>query len=287
VLHDMHDLVLLRHVGAHDQRQLFFTRDVEEGSMPLTTEGSQRIADLAHHHGVSVEAVMTLLQALVHGGGTMAQFSHPEFGGSGQWMQGGMTMVGDMFNYALQAKVAHLCDALAGVLATPALFTLPTPHQPPSQGGREAVSLYVDHPGGSWWPAELGVPSSTGAQNQLRYAIFPATRRLAIDLNGQVTVYDTLEHHISGVGQQQGAGASFTFTSQYGLVPVTNLPIVRDSTLPPVAAPPAATAPVSDTGHAAEGDVFATLERLAALHQKGIVSDAEFTSKKAELLRRI
>jgi uncharacterized repeat protein (TIGR03803 family) len=27
-----------------------------------------------------------------------AQFSHPEFGGSGQWMRGGMIMVSDMFN---------------------------------------------------------------------------------------------------------------------------------------------------------------------------------------------
>jgi hypothetical protein len=41
---------------------------------------------------------MTLLQALVNSNGTMAQFSHWELGGGGQWMRGGMTMVGDMFN---------------------------------------------------------------------------------------------------------------------------------------------------------------------------------------------
>jgi hypothetical protein len=48
---------------------------------------------------------MTLLQALVNSNGTMAQFNHWELGGGGQWMRGGMTMVGDMFNYGLKSKV--------------------------------------------------------------------------------------------------------------------------------------------------------------------------------------
>jgi hypothetical protein len=42
--------------------------------------------------------VRTLLFAVSAGGGTLAQFDHAELGGSGQWMSGGMTMVGDMFN---------------------------------------------------------------------------------------------------------------------------------------------------------------------------------------------
>jgi len=29
------------------------------------------------------------LESVVNGNGTMAQFSHPEFGGSGQWMRVG------------------------------------------------------------------------------------------------------------------------------------------------------------------------------------------------------
>jgi hypothetical protein len=62
--------------------------------------------DLAQHYGVSVEAVRTLLFAVSAGGGTLAQFDHPELGGSGQWMIGGMTMVGDMFNYGLKAKAS-------------------------------------------------------------------------------------------------------------------------------------------------------------------------------------
>ena len=63
----------------------------------LTSEGQQHVTALAQRYGVSTEAVVTLLQALLHGHGTMAQFDHPELGGRGQWMPGGMVMVGDMF----------------------------------------------------------------------------------------------------------------------------------------------------------------------------------------------
>jgi hypothetical protein len=72
--------------------------------MPLTPEGTQLIEDVAQRHGLSVDAVMTMLEALRNGGGAMAQFSHPELGGSGQWLLGGMTMVGDMFNHAPQGQ---------------------------------------------------------------------------------------------------------------------------------------------------------------------------------------
>jgi hypothetical protein len=43
-----------------------------------------------------------------------------------------------------------------------------------------------------WWPAELGFPNGSGAQNQVRYAYFNAAHRLAVELNGHVTVYDSL-----------------------------------------------------------------------------------------------
>jgi hypothetical protein len=41
---------------------------------------------------VSTDAVRAMLEAVRLGNGTMAQFSHPEFGGRGQWIAGGMTM---------------------------------------------------------------------------------------------------------------------------------------------------------------------------------------------------
>ena len=45
-----------------------------------------------------------MLESVVNGNGAMAQFSHPEFGGSGQWMRGGMIMVSDMFNNYLKGR---------------------------------------------------------------------------------------------------------------------------------------------------------------------------------------
>src|SRR5260370_9132457 len=102
------------------------------------------------------------------------------------------------------------------------------------EGGHEvldtgSVSLFVpETPGrasGQWWPAELGFPNGTGAQNQVRYAYFNQKRRLAVELNGHVTVYDTLDHQISGVSQQQGRGCPLTPTSQHGTVIVSTLPV--------------------------------------------------------------
>jgi hypothetical protein len=56
--------------------------------------------------------------------------------------------------------------------------------------------------------------------------IFPATRRLAIDINGKATVYDTQDHQISGFSQQQPGSGSLSFSSQLGGVDVSRLPAV-------------------------------------------------------------
>ena len=62
--------------------------------------------------------------------------------------------------------------------------------------------------GGQWWPDEWGRPSSSGGQNDAAYAYFPATRRLAIKRGTEITLYDTGDHAISGVHQQQGSRGS-------------------------------------------------------------------------------
>jgi hypothetical protein len=49
----------------------------------------------------------------------------------------------------------------------------------------------------------LGRPGAVGAQNDLRYAVFPETRRLVIDDQGTISVYDTGSHRIFGVAQAQ------------------------------------------------------------------------------------
>jgi hypothetical protein len=49
------------------------------------------------HYNLSTDAVLHMLVSVNNGGCTMAQFNCPELGGGGQWMSGGMTMVGDIF----------------------------------------------------------------------------------------------------------------------------------------------------------------------------------------------
>ena len=74
-----------------------------------------------------------------------------------------------------------------------------------------------------WWPDHLGEPSSAGSQNEVRYAFFPNSHRLAVEQNGKITLYDACDHRIDGVGQQQGGGSSLTFSSQHGEVKVGDL----------------------------------------------------------------
>jgi hypothetical protein len=83
-------------------------------TMPLNEEGF--IARVAIRHSVSADAVHTILRALRSGGGSMAQFSHSDFGGMSQWAPG-MTMVGDMFNNSLKSKLDAVCTELAAYVA--------------------------------------------------------------------------------------------------------------------------------------------------------------------------
>ena len=129
-------------------------------------------------------------------------------------------MVGDMFNTQLKAKLDALCSDLAAHLDTSE-----------TAGGARAgvdVSYRSQTRTKDWCPAGLGRPAAVGAQNDLRYAVFPETRRLAIDDQGTVSVYDTRSHRIFGVAQNQSAARTLTFTSQDGLVRIADLPKVSD-----------------------------------------------------------
>ena len=271
----------------------------------LTPEGLRIVTDAAKRHGVSLDGALVLLDALARGNGRQAQFNHPDLGGMGQWSQGGMIMIGDMFNQGLKYRVDALCNELAGILhVQPLTDSKAESSQSQTQSSGCEFSLFVagDGSASQWWPAELGSPASTGAQNDLRYACFPGSRRLAIQQGGQVRVYDTGEHSISGFSQQQGRDQSLTFTSQYGLVRVADLVLVvpegdHRNPAPSGSAPLPAQAPQSETRPAptapppaaqpAMEDVVKTIERLAELRQKNILTEEEFASKKAELLSRL
>ncbi|MBM9519814.1 SHOCT domain-containing protein [Desulforhopalus vacuolatus] len=269
----------------------------------LTSAGQNIVNDIAQRYNLSQEAVICMLSAVNNGGGSMAQFNCPELGGSGQWMQGGMTMVGDMFNYGLKNTVNNLCVELSNALANTQMFPVV------AAGSKNS---------NQWWPVELGIPFSSGAQNNICYAVFP--NRLAIQLNGQVTVYDTLDNNINGVSQQQGGNTSLTFSSQYGNIAVNTLPIISGPGVPAQKkADFIQPAPVSNqfyqpdngnTGNvknnAANNEVkntnsvnnsfidqsstdgiIALIGKLAKLHEAGALTDEEFNTKKTELLSRI
>ena len=182
--------------------------------MPLNEEGF--ISRVSIRHSVSPDAVRVILRALRSGGGTMAQFSHPDFGGMSQWLPG-MMMVGDMFNNSLKSKLDAVCTELAAYVAH-----TPSPDQHRDREGGE-VSYHSSRQRSDWWPMNLGTPSAVGAQNDLQYAVFPGTQRLAIKDRELIEIYDTGKHRIFGVAQAQSVDQTLTFTSQDGLVRITDL----------------------------------------------------------------
>lgn len=254
----------------------------------LNENGQRVVARLSRDHGFSEDATRHMLDALASGRSSQAQFNHPEFGGMGQWAQGGMTMIGDMFNNGLKARVDALCQDLARELSGGTLFRT-APH------GADGVSYSASQSGSGGWPEELGQPASQGAQNDMRYAYFPQTRRLAIAHGGRMTVYDTGEHQISGFGQAQGGEQTLSFTSQSGLVPVSSLrtvdaPEEKSEGTPraePSHAVSAGAVPSSVVTGLSDDQIFARLEKLGDLRDRGIISDADFDRKKSELLDRL
>src|SRR5580692_5814831 len=170
---------------------------------------------MAKKHSVSPAAVQVVLAALRSGGGRMAQFSHADFGGMSQWSPG-MSMVGEMFNTQRKAKLDALCSNVAAHLDT-------SESAGGAGAGADEVSYRSPSQSDDWWPAGLGRPGAVGAQNDLRYAVFPDTRRLVIDDRGAISVYDTGDHRIFGVAQAQSSDRTLSFTSQDGLVRVADL----------------------------------------------------------------
>ena len=253
----------------------------------LTIEGQNIVNELSNRYNLSQDAVIYMIGAVNNGGGSMAQFNCPELGGGGQWMRGGMTMVGDMFNYGLKNTVDNLCNEISNALA----YTIIFPIAP--KGTRQS---------NQWWPVELGNPFSSGAQNNTRYAIFQ--NRLAVDVNGQVTVYNTLDNNISGISQQQGGNDSLTFSSQYGTILVSTLPIISEfgekhipnnqalnNFIQPVFEPIVEQVAANNSTNSALNEssktIIELIEQLSTLQTAGILTQEEFSTKKAELLARL
>jgi hypothetical protein len=156
----------------------------------MTETDGELVERLAKRHSVSPAAVVVVMTALRNGGGRMAQ--------------------------QLKSKLDALCTDIAAYLK----------QSEPAGGARSAVDevSYRSISGSSdWWPSGLGRPGAVGAQNDLRYAVFPETRRLVLDDHGTISIFDTRDHRIFGVAQAQSSDQTLSFTSQDGLVRVADL----------------------------------------------------------------
>ena len=266
-----------------------------------TDDAAKAIGEIARRNGFSEEAGRAMAEAMQASAGSMAQFHHPDLGGMGQWSRGGMLMIGDMFNNALKSRVAGLAEDLAEAMGRGAIAARRPAYGEPSSGF------------GQWWPEDLGSPSSTGAQNGRRYAVFPERRRLAVETDGRVRLYDTGDHRIGGASQQQGGGSSLSFSTDRGSVGIESFGEIAAPGCAPVEEPPVPTfaepapdapiiaeaiapriaeavrqpepAPVSPARQAA--DPIELIRQLAALKDAGVLTEAEFQAKKTELLARI
>lgn len=280
----------------------------------LSDQGHQLVQDLSNRHGFSTDAVTHMLIAVRNGNGSMAQFNHQEFGGSGQWMAGGMLMLGDMLNSQLKWRVQSLCEELANAVANHQSGNFGGSFQSQSQNGNYNQnqragshggqnSLFVPDPESNWWPQHLGSPTASGSQNNCSYAYFGNINRLAVKTGSSVWVYDTQNHHIGGFSQQQAGDGSISFSSQFGYVNLSSLPVVmkdgvsvgQQNTNPSNASSsgssnpaPTSTSQEPRNANPAPGEsVLDTLERLGSMRDKGYITDDDFNQKKQDLLSRI
>jgi hypothetical protein len=178
------------------------------------------LPEIAQRYQLPESLVRDLHRQLLNTGCRMAQFNSPELGGQGQWMPGAV-MVSNWNDQNLKARVDGLCCELAAIIcgsdtAAPAIFER-------APGTAPAASRVDLAAGESWWPAAFGHPSTSGSQNGVRYAYFPTVRRLLIQEGARIDAFDTADHHISGVSQQQGHSRTLTFSSDRGPVDLEQL----------------------------------------------------------------
>lgn len=84
---------------------------------------------------------MSMLEAVINGNGGLAQSNHPEFGGSGQWMKGGMIMVSGMFNNYLKGRIDGRCFELSGAVANQPDLIRSGSFQSQSEGDRHQLDI--------------------------------------------------------------------------------------------------------------------------------------------------
>lgn len=178
------------------------------------------IPSIAERYHISVDAARQVERALRATGGRQAQFDHADLGGMGQWAPG-MVQVGRMGDHQLKHRVAGLCAEIAAIVcgsdtAGAGAFAR-EPGTPPAASRVDMAA------GESWWPADYGTPAASGRQQGLRYAYFPVRRCLLVENGARIDCYETGDHQIVGVSQQQSHTSTLAFTSQLGEIKLDQL----------------------------------------------------------------
>jgi hypothetical protein len=200
---------------------------------------SNDLADIAARNGFSQSAATVAFDALRHGRG-MAQFNHSELGGYGQWMNG-MVMISSMNDHSLKARVAALFVDLLPWATEQSITEDQMEPMKPMQPMRtmepmKPMSPMEPIPGSRMEaPEDWGRPAASGGQNSIRYAYFPRPRRLVVERDGKRTVYDTADHDITGVSQDQSnvRAGRMVFTSQDGSVTLDSMKVIKDASADP------------------------------------------------------
>ena len=157
--------------------------------------------------------------------------------------------------------------------------------------GRVREAAFFSEPSSSW-PTIFGNPTSSGSQNNFRYAYFAPVHRLVIEDGGKRTIYDTKHHQITGVSQQQGGTSSYRFTSQDGVVDVNSLEKVADpdrqqQPTPDMIYDVTEGASLQSRDKSPEDIILTTIEKLNVLFERGQITEEEFKAKKKDLLERL
>lgn len=125
-------------------------------------EVDQALKSVAERYGLSLDSVQSLFFAVGRGVKDGAVLRHRNWVAVGSGMLGGMTMVGNMFDHGLKARVDALCNELATLWSS-----MPTPRT--ADAARDA-----GFSGDRWWPEELVCPARAVARTRLATRTFLA-----------------------------------------------------------------------------------------------------------------
>ena len=78
-----------------------------------------------------------------------------------------------------------------------------------------------------WWPSDLGIPSTSGSLEELRYAYFPVQQRLVIERGGKTDIYDLEDYQFRGVLKLDRPDGPLSFLSLKGRVALHDLYVIK------------------------------------------------------------